>query len=325
MQSDHPRLLVTLRPRPELRDGLNRLLPQVPWGFLEETPATARGDVEAILCGSLVREAASFDPASTPRLAFVQRLYTGLDGFPFARFPASVRVAGNVGAMAPYVSEHAIALALAAAHDLYAAREMVRTGQLRPVPAQRILFRTTAVVLGYGEIGRAIARRLAGFEVRVLGVNRTGAGADGVSEMFPAERLREALAFGDFVFEVRPLTRRTAGTIGRDELESMRPDAVFVNVGRAGTVDESALFHHLQTHPDFRAALDVWWNEDYVAGTLLGRFPFASLPNFVGSPHSAGVAPGEEERVLERAVENLERFFANGAPRFVVDRAEYPD
>jgi len=323
MESDHPQLLVTLRARPELRDGLNRGLPDVGWAFLEETPLERRDDVRALLVGSFARDVAPFDPATTPRLEFVQRLYTGLDGFPFSKFPDRIRVAGNVGAMAPYVSEHAVALALAAAHDLYAAREMVRTGQLRPAPVQRLLYRTTAVILGYGGIGREIARRLAGFEVRVVGVNRTGAPAEGAEEMFPADRLREALSLGDFVFEVRPLTRRTARTIGRAELEAMRPAAIFVNVGRAGTVDEEALFHHLQSHPDFRAGLDVWWNEDYTGGTLLGKFPFMSLPNVVGSPHSAGVAPGEEPRILEHALENVRRYFRTGQPQFVVDRAEY--
>ncbi len=323
MNSERPRLLVTIRPRPDLRESLDRLLPAIPWGFLEETPPSARGDVEALLIASFARDSGPFDPATTPKLAFVQRLYTGLDGFPFSKFPERVRVAGNVGAMAPYVSEHAITLALAAAHDLYAAREMVRTGQLRPPPVQRLLYRTTAVVLGYGEIGRAIARRLSGFEVRVVGVNRSGAPVEGADEIFPAERIREALALGDFVFEARPLTRRTAGTIGAAELAAMRPHAVFVNVGRAGTVDEAALFHHLETHPEFRAAIDVWWNEDYRGGTLFGKFPFTSLPNFVGTPHSAGVAPGEEAHVLERAAENLARFFRGDEPRYVVDRTEY--
>ncbi len=264
-----------------------------------------------------------FDAGTTPGLAFVQRLYTGVDGFPFERLPERVKVAGNVGAFAPYVSEQAITLALAAARDFNLAREMVRSGRLRPPPVHRLLYRATAVILGYGEIGRAIARRLASFEVRVLGLNRSGAPAPGADEMYPSERLREAVAKGDFVFEARPLTRLTAGTIATPELAAMSPNAVFVNIGRAGTVDEEALYRHLVAHPSFRAGLDVWWSEDYTKGTLSSRFPFASLPNFYGTPHCAGVAPGGEDRVLEFAVANLQRFFQDGKPRHVVDRSEY--
>ncbi len=276
-----------------------------------------------MLVGSLIRDVKEFDPASVPKLRFVQRIYTGLDGFPFEWFSPEVQVAGNVGAFGPFVSEHAITLALAAARELTAAGEMVRTGRLRPAPKQRALYRSTAVILGYGEIGREIARRLRGFEVRVIGVSRDGKPADGADEMYGADRMLEALAKGDFVFEVRPLTRATAGTIGTAALEAMRPEAVFVNVGRAGTVVEEALFRHLQTHPSFRAGIDVWWNEDYTSGALPSRFPFSSLPNFVGTPHSAGAAPGAESRMLELAAENLTRFFRDGRPMHVVDRSEY--
>jgi phosphoglycerate dehydrogenase-like enzyme len=318
-----PRLLVALRPRNDVREALTRLVPDVPWAFLDGTPPDRRANVEAMLVGSFSRQEVEFDAAATPRLAFVQRLYTGVDDLPFDRFPPGVRIAGNVGAFAPYVSEHAVAIALAAARDLAAAQQMVRRGQLRPPPAQRLLSGATAVILGYGEIGRAIARRLAGFDARVIGLNRDGAPAVGCAEMYPASRLREAVAVGDFVFEVRPLTKLTERTIGKAELEAMRPEAIFINVGRAGTVDEEALYRHLESRPSFRAALDVWWNEDYAQGKLPSRFPFAELPNFVGTPHSAGVAPGGEPRVLRLAIENIARFFSGGTPLHVVDRSEY--
>jgi phosphoglycerate dehydrogenase-like enzyme len=323
VEDSHPRLLVALPPREELRTGLNRLLPEIAWAYLGSTAPSHRGNVEAMLVGGFTRDVGEFDAGTVPKLRFVQRLYTGVDGFPFDRLPEHVQVAGNVGAFGPFVSEHAIALALAAARDLRAAGEMVRTGRLRPAPVQRLLYRSTVVILGYGAIGREIARRLKPFEVRIIGLNRDGAPSDGADEMYSADRLREAVARGDFVFEVRPLHRGTRETIGKEELEAMRPDAIFVNVGRAGTVVEEALFHHLETHPTFRAGIDVWWNEDYATGALPSRFVFSSLPNFVGTPHSAGVAPGAEARTLERATENLARFFRDGRPDHVVDRAEY--
>ena len=323
VEDPRPRLLVALRPREDIRDTLTRRLPDVPWAFLEGTPPTHLEDVEAMLVGSLARAGGEFDAKNTPKLAFVQRLYTGIDDLPFERFPERVRIAGNVGAYAPFVAEHAVALALASARDLLGAVEMVRTGRLRPSPAQRVLYGSTAVILGYGEIGREIAHRLVAFGAEIVGMNRTGVPVPGCPEMYPADRLTEVLGRGDFVFEARPLTKRTVGTIGKKELEAMRPEAVFVNVGRAATVDEEALYRHLQGHPSFRAALDVWWNEDYLRGKLLSRFPFTDLPNFVGTPHSAGVAPGTEPRVLGLAIDNLARFFSDGKPRHVVERTEY--
>lgn len=318
-----PRLLVALRPREEVGRVLRGRLPEVECQYVSEGPPLAWEGVEALLLGSVERDLSPVDIASMPRLRFVQRVYTGMDGVPFERFPDRVRFAGNVGAYAPFVAEHAVALALAAARELPRAHSLAMSGTLRPAPVQRLLWGRTAVILGYGEIGRGIANRLAGFGTRILGLNRTGRMAPGCLGMFPADRLVDAVKEGDFVFDTRPLTRSTEGTIDGSVLSAMRPTAVFVNVGRAGTVQEEALYRHLSSHPGFRAALDVWWTEDYLRGRIEHRFPFADLPNFVGTPHSAGFGPGVESYVLERAVANLRRFFDGQQPRYIVDRKEY--
>lgn len=318
-----PRLLIALRPREEVGRVVSDKLPGVGWCYAAESLPGVGETVEAMLLGSIERDLANVDVHSLPHLRFVQRVYTGMDGIPFDRFPPQVRFAGNVGAFAPFVSEHAVALALAAARELPRSHALVKAGMLRPPPVQRLLWGRTAVILGYGEIGRAIADRLAGFGARVIGLNRSGRMAPGCQGMFPADRLREAVGEGDYVFDARPLTRATAGTIDESVLASMKPTAVFINVGRAGTVQEGALYRHLLSHPEFRAALDVWWHEDFAGGRIEHRFPFSELPNFVGTPHCAGFGPGVEAYVLDRAVVNLRRFFFGEEPRYVVDRKEY--
>ncbi len=318
-----PRLLTTVASAPETTSAIDAALPGVPWGYAVDVPEPERGAVEALLVGSFARDPGRYDSASLPRLRFVQRLYTGIDGFPFDRIGAAVEVAGNVGAFAPYVSEHAVALALATARDFPRAQAMVAAGTLRPAPVQRALYGSTCLILGYGEIGQAIGHRAAGFGATIVGLNRSGAIAPGADRMYSADRLHEALGEADFVFEVRPLTARTRGSLGAAEFAAMRPKAVFVNVGRAATVDEEALYRHLLAHPEFRAATDVWWEESYSEGRLGQRFPLSTLPNFVGTPHSAGFAPGADARALAMALENLARFFRDGRPEHVIDRSEY--
>ncbi|HTW55775.1 MAG TPA: NAD(P)-dependent oxidoreductase [Thermoplasmata archaeon] len=317
-------LLLATRPRDAVRAEVARQLPRVRAKFLEGTPRAEWLGARAVLLGSVAREAADWDPAAMPNLEFIQRTFTGLDDLPFDRIPPRVSVAGNVGGYAPFVAEHALALALAAARSIVTAHAQVAAGRLRPPPENRALWRKTAVILGYGEIGREIADRLRPFRMELAGVNRSGAAAPGVGRMFDADHLREALAVGDVVFEARPFTRRTARTIGAAELAAMPPEGIFVNVGRAGTVDEEALYRHLVDHPAFRAAIDVWWQEGFADGALRYRFPFPTLPNFVGTPHSAGFAPPVEAYALERSVANLARFFAGERPRHLVDRDEYP-
>jgi phosphoglycerate dehydrogenase-like enzyme len=323
MSTPAARLLVALKPREVIDAVLSERLLGVPWRYAEGAVPSELGSVEVLLVGSVERELRGFDPRATPRLAFVQRIYTGLDGLPFERFPESVRFAGNVGGFAPYVAEHAVALALGASHELLAGHRLISGGRLRPAPAQLALRGKTALILGYGAIGREIARRLEPFGIRRVGLNRSGRMAAELDAAYPADKLEEALAEADLVFDVRPLTRATKGSLGAGQLNRMRPDAVYVNVGRAGTVDEAALFDHLKTHPGFRAAMDVWWSEDYVAGTLETRFPWRDLPNFLGSPHSASSYPGAEEFALRRAVENVARYFRGETPAYLADRREY--
>ena len=323
MTSSSPRILVALRRRDEIDRAVKRALPGVPWTYAAGSATSAWQEVQALLVGSVERELGAYTAAETPGLRFVQTIYTGLDGFPFERFPLEVGVAGNVGGFAPFVAEHAVALVLAASRAIVAAQAMVRAGQLRPAPAHRVLLGRTAVVLGFGAIGREVGRRLSGLGMRVVGVNRTGRMGADCSAMYPADRLHEALSEGDVVVDARPLTKETIGSLSRAELDSMPAEAIYVNVGRAGTVDEEALYRHLRAHPGFRAGLDVWWEEDFANGRLGSRFPFAELENFVGTPHCAGTGSGVERFVLDRALENVARYFRGETPRYLVDRREY--
>ena len=318
-----PHLLLVLRDRPGLKEAVRARLPSVPAALLSEMRPDAVGDVEAALLGSIAREGSGWEPSAYPRLRFVQRLYAGVDDVPFASIPERVEVAGNVGGYSPFVAEHAVTLALASARCVVEGNARVAAGKLRPPPPLRSLYGETAVILGYGAIGQALADRLRSFGMTTVGLNRTGRPIPGCERMYPQERLREAVGAGRFVFDARPLTTRTRLSLGRSEFEAMAPDATFVNVGRAGTVDEEALYRHLLAHPEFRAALDVWWEEDFGRGTLGHRFPFSTLPNFVGSPHLAAFSPKVEAYALEKALDNLARFFAGERPAHVVDRTEY--
>ncbi len=323
MTAPSSRLLVALKAADETRRAVSETLPDVPWVFVSESAAPDWSAVEALLVGSVERDLGAFDPTTAPRLAFVQRLYTGLDGFPFDRFPPAVRIAGNVGGFGPFVAEGAVTLALASSRSTVTAHRMVSEGRMRPPPPGLSLRGKTAVILGYGEIGREIAVRVAALGMRVVGVNRRGQMAPGVEAMYPADRLDDALAEGDVVFEVRPLTRATRGSLGRAQFERMPANAVFVNVGRAGTVVEDDLYEHLRTHPTFRAGLDVWWEEGFGDGKLQLRHPWTDLPNLTAAPHIAAAVPEAADYSLRRALENLRRFFDGATPLFLADRADY--
>jgi phosphoglycerate dehydrogenase-like enzyme len=318
-----PRLLIGLPPDPSITGAVERALPGVPFVFVADRPERPYRGIEALLVGNLERVLPGLSATDVPDLKFVQTLYTGLDGFPFDRMPPRTRVAGNVGGYAPFVAEHAIALLLASAHDLMGGQRALEAGELRPTSPMVYLGGKTALLVGYGAIASEIARRLAAFGTRCWGVNRSGAPRPGVERMFPERELARALGEADVVIDCLPLTRATRGRFDGSLLAAMRPTAIFVNVGRAETVDAEAFRAHLERHPDFRAALDVWWGEDFLAGRIEHPFPIAGRPNLMGSPHRAGLVPEARPYVLERALENLARFFAGEEPRYVADPAEY--
>jgi D-3-phosphoglycerate dehydrogenase len=317
------RLLVTL-PETELVDrALERELPGVRVAWAAVASEGPWPTVEAMLVGPLQRELPRLEPRLVPNLRFVQRVYTGLDAFPFDRIAPGVEVAGNVGGYAPYVAEQALTLLLAAANDLLPHYERLREGHLRPVEPPRWLVGHSALLLGFGAIAGELAVRLRALGVRVEGLSRTGAADARADRMYPADALLDALGSADFVVDCRPLTAATRGTIDARALAAMRPNAILVNVGRAGTVDEEALFHHLKAQPGFRYGTDVLWREDPARGTVDHRLPFGDLPNFLASPHIAGLGPEAKARALGLALTNLARFFRGERPLHIVDRREY--
>ncbi|MFZ3355171.1 MAG: 2-hydroxyacid dehydrogenase [Thermoplasmata archaeon] len=314
---------MALPPESGTRERIGSRLSGVPLVFLDESNASQWASVEAMLVGSVARIATRFDAESRPRLRFVQVVYTGLDRFPFDRFAPTVEIAGNVGGYAPFVAEHAVALALASARQLPSAVALAREGRLRPAPENRSLRGQTATILGFGEIGHEVAQRLRAFGMKIVTVGRVSRPDPLADRSFGAPELAEALAMADLVVDARPLTDLTRHSIGARELNAMKPTAIYVNVGRAATIDERTLFEHLKSHPEFRAATDPWWDEDFAAGTIVHRTAIAELPNFLGTPHNSANAPGAREYALDHALENLARFFRGERPLYVADRQEY--
>ncbi|HKS59991.1 MAG TPA: NAD(P)-dependent oxidoreductase, partial [Thermoplasmata archaeon] len=228
-----------------------------------------------------------------------------------------------VGGFGPFVAEQAVALLLASAKNIVGFDRLARAGTLRPVPPTKSLRGRTALILGFGAIAQETARRLAAFGVRIVGMSRTGAPHPLAERMVDPTRLAEAVASADFVVDCLPLTRRTRHLIDASVLRQMKEDAILVNVGRADTIQPEALADHLRAHPQFQAALDVTWGEDFDTGRIELSPSLAGLSNLVLSPHIAGYSEGAREYALERAVENLANFFSGRPLAHVAERADY--
>jgi phosphoglycerate dehydrogenase-like enzyme len=268
-----------------------------------EVAELAAGAVAAIVSTDPF-DAAVF--AAAPRLRVIARVGVGTDSIDLAAATAAgVVVTTTPGANHETAADHAVALILAAArriveHDASIRRgEWSRGGALTPWDVHG----ATVGLVGYGAIGRAVARRLEGFGVRLLVADPAVGAADGAEVV----ALAELLARADVVSLHLPLTESTRGLIGTEELAAMRPEAILVNTARGGLVDEAALAGALGGGRLRAAALDVFADEPRVGGGLL------ALPNVVLTPHIGGLSEQSIARMTAEAAECVVAALA-GAP-----------
>ncbi len=284
--------------------------------------------IDAAIVLSWPRFFTSENLASMSRLKFIQTLMVGVNHVRFGDLPKNVMVCNNAGAFSLEVGEHAWGLLLAAAKKIVPQNAAVREGG-RTLASFRgdekdikVLRGKTLGIVGFGGIGRAVAKYGQAFGMKVVAFNRSRKAAGSVRFCYGKSGLDEVLRSSDAVLLATPLTKSTNRLIGARELGLMKKDAVVVNIARGDLVDQDALYAHLTANPSFRYATDVWWFREG-AETLETDEPLASLPNFIGTPHSSGptgLAGGEPQR---SATENTIRFLSGRAPRNVVDRADY--
>ncbi len=173
------------------------------------------------------------------------------------------------------------------------------------------------LIVGYGSIGRELARRAKAFDMRVWGVTRSGNGDHShVETIFSAVQLHEALAEADYVVISAPETAETKHLIGAPELARMKRGARLINVGRGSLLDEEALVRALKSDALGGAAIDVAQTEPLPADS-----PLWKAPNLLITPHTSALSDQLWNRQAALLVELLERWFSGQEMFNVVDLA----
>lgn len=238
----------------------------------------------------------------------------GTDAVDFAALPAQVTVCNCFGHQQA-ISEYVMAALLARCIPFAEADAALRRG-LWPFAARGAetvhpeLAGRTIGLLGYGRIGKAIAARARAFEMPVHVANRSlVATGDVVDRAWGLDRLGEFFASAEFVVTSLPLAPDTAGLIDAAAFAAMRPDAVLINVGRGGVVDETALYNALATGRIAGAVIDTWYQYPEASGapTLPSRLPFHELDNIVMTPHMSGWTAGTIRRRQQTIADNINR------------------
>jgi len=230
-----------------------------------------------------------------------------------------IAVANTPGANTVSVAEHTIAMGLALLRKLVPANAGVRAGRWEQTTLQPSeLASKTWGVVGFGQIGRAVALRLRPFALtKVLYYDARQAPRE-VEQQCGVEfsSLSMLLKCSDIVSLHVPLTDSTRKMIGADELSSMKSGAYLINMARGQIIDESALAEALREHVIAGAATDVFAEEPPSAGDPLLQ---AQADNILFSPHIAGVSSEAARRIMMMAAQNLGRALAGKDPLYVVN------
>jgi phosphoglycerate dehydrogenase-like enzyme len=249
-----------------------------------------------------------------PRVRFIQRVGVGYDNLDLGALQsAGIAAAYTPGANAVAVAEHTILLMLALLKRFVAAESGTRQGGW---PAMELfqaglgdLANATVGLVGFGNIGRAVAKRLAPFGPRLQYTARHAVDPE-LEQEFGVRyaSLDDLLSSSTIVSLHLPLTEASRKLIGEAELAKMPTGGLLVNTSRGEVLDEAALHHALVSGKLGGAALDVLSNESP------GGNPFVDLPQVIVTPHIAGGTRAAVERALQMAIANVGRFMRGESP-----------
>lgn len=284
----------------------------------DELPEDLLPDVEILYTSTALP-----DPEAVPKLRWIQLHYAGLDHLiDHTLLDAETIVTTLSGAAAPQMAEFALMAMLALGHHLPAilhvsAEELWAEGRFKRYRPDELRGSTVGIV-GYGSIGREIARLCKVFGASVLAIKRDlkhledeeysldGLGdpsSDIPHRLYPPQAIKSMLELCDYVVIALPLTPETRGMVGEDVFMAMKPSAYLVDISRGGVVDHGALVEGLNEKQLAGAALDV-----YPVEPLPGSSPLWDMPNVILSPHVAGSSVYYAERAMELFAQNLERY-----------------
>lgn len=266
-------------------------------------------------------------PEQAPRLRWIQFHWAGIDhalDAPILQQPG-LTVTHLSGASASQMAEFALTMLLALGHHFPALQNHQRRGEWPADRWERLnpreLRGSTVGIVGYGSIGRQIARLLQTFGATVLATKRdvmhphdTGYTPEGmgdphaelVNRLYPPQAIRSMFKECDFVVVTVPLTAETRGMIGAEELAALKPGAYLVDISRGGIIQQEALITALRDNKIAAAALDVFSKEPLPADN-----PLWKLPNVLITPHIAGFSPHYDERAVALFEENLRRYLSD--------------
>lgn len=261
-------------------------------------------------------------PDLAPNVRWVQATSAGIGQFVHRmryaeRMPSTVFTTASGVHAGPLAEFVAMAMLMHARRGLHMVREQANRSWERFAGTD--LADRTALIVGYGAIGEAVARVAVALGMRVIGVRRRperGAATPGVAAIHGADDLDDLLPEADFLILIAPHTGETENMIDATRLARLPKGAAIVNIGRGALIDEPALVAALQSGHLGGAYLDVFAKEP-----LPEDSPLWAMDNVLVSPHSGSTSDRENGRITDLFIDNLGRWRRGEPLRNVLDPA----
>jgi phosphoglycerate dehydrogenase-like enzyme len=249
--------------------------------------------------------------AGAPKLKWFHSVVTGPDTYTFPELIGrKIKVTSPRGVYSIPMAETILGLMLSLTRKirdsvlLQSVRQWSSADIYDSLPVAGELFGSTAVIVGLGGIGSELAKRCKSLGMKVVGIVPTEREKPSFAdEMMLTGSLSGAISRADYLVLACPLTKKTKGIIGRNEIRKMKKTAYLINVARGELIDEKALADALKSQTIGGAACDVFSTEP-----LPPDHPFYSVPNMIVMPHVSGWSSRFWERAVERFAFNLELF-----------------
>jgi len=235
---------------------------------------------------------------------WLQTFNAGLDhAFYRDLFAAQIRIS-NSNAQAIPIAEYVIANVMAHFQNI-SQRKIQQQNHRWQRSVFREVWRSRWLLIGFGNIGQALAQRLRAFECKIIGVRRSAEAHPLADQIVPRAQLPEVLPTADVVVIACPLTEETRGLADRGFFERMNPEAVLVNIARGKVVDQPALIEVLKEGRIAHAILDVFDPEP-----LPENSPLWDMANVTVTSHTSHFGNNTELRGDLLFLENLSRYLA---------------
>ncbi|MGI8998107.1 MAG: phosphoglycerate dehydrogenase [Candidatus Limnocylindria bacterium] len=274
------------------------------------------GGWDAVVVRSQTRVDAELLAAAAPRISIVGVASVGTDRIDVeAATRAGVMVVNAPTGNTIAAAEHTMALMLALLRHIPDASASVRKGEWeRGRYTGRELRGKVLGIIGLGKIGKAVARRAAGFEMRVSATDPYLTEEQAAEAGSRLVGFAELLHRSDIITVHTPLTAQTRGLLARAQLEATKPGAFVLNVARGGIVDESALADALASGQLAGAAVDVYSTEPMAPDN-----PLRTAPNLVLTPHLGASTTEAQDRVGIEMAEQVLMALAGVTPPYAVN------